>query len=112
MGGSARRRAAKGATWREWYNDAVSTLNDMYHCDPNDAISPPPGLPPRARSGAEEYIAQQYRDFELPPGYSESPLRCEAALGELLASAPGYSGESRVRPYNKELVSWPKHVAP
>ncbi|CAK0854764.1 unnamed protein product [Prorocentrum cordatum] len=63
-------------------------------------------------SDAGEYLAQQYRDFELPPGYSESPQRCEAALAELLASAPGCSGESRVRPYNKELVSWPKHVAP
>ncbi|CAK0834679.1 unnamed protein product, partial [Prorocentrum cordatum] len=41
-----------------------------------------------------------------------APARCEAALAELLASAPGYSGESRVRPYNKELVSWPKQMAP
>ncbi|CAK0880338.1 unnamed protein product, partial [Prorocentrum cordatum] len=44
--------------------------------------------------------------------YIADQMRAEAALAELLASAPGYSGESRVRPCDKELVSWPKHVAP
>ncbi|CAK0892339.1 unnamed protein product, partial [Prorocentrum cordatum] len=53
-----------------------------------------------------EYIADQ-----MKAEAAISKERRKAALVELLASAPGYSGESRVRPYDKELVSWPKHVA-
>ena len=46
--------------------------------------------------------------FPNPPDYHEDRGSGEAALAELLASAPGYSVESqRVKPYSKDLVSWP-----
>eukprot|EP00959_Pyramimonas_sp_CCMP1952_P234881 4907564-Pyramimonas_sp.AAC.1 len=55
-----------------------------------------------------DHISQAYRHFPLPPEYHEDAHSGEAALAELLASAPGYSADSqRVKPYNKDPVSWP-----
>ena len=39
-------------------------------------------------------LADQHRDFEVPPSDSEHAVQCEAALKELLDSALGYSGQS------------------
>eukprot|EP00959_Pyramimonas_sp_CCMP1952_P330336 6916724-Pyramimonas_sp.AAC.1 len=50
----------------------------------------------------------QFKRFQRPPDYREDFRSGEAALAELLASAPGFSaGSQRVKPCDKDLVSWP-----
>ena len=112
-GRQSRSRAAKGAYWRKWCNEGLSTLNWLHAgTDRDKPVSQFEDLPACGKS-AVDHLSAEYRSFEVPGDYSERRRDCEAALGELLAAAPGYFGDSgRVRAYNKPLVAWPDVSTP
>ena len=111
-GRRGRQRVQRGTAWRRWANDGIAALNQL--SGHSSSVSAPPGLTASAaQASAIDHISRSYQHFPLPPEYQEDHRSGEAALTELLAAAPGYSSEAqRVKPYNKDLVSWPDLSTP
>ena len=94
------RRAVRKQRWKNWAKEGVEALNQMAGCGGHTCTSPA-SLSQRC---AQEHVNHCYAKVGGPP----PDLDREEALRALLAHCPTYAADaSPVRPYTKDLVSWP-----
>ena len=86
----------------DWANEGVTSINVL---GGHDLATADTHAPPSSSFAALSDIASAYRDVGKP----ELNLTPDGALAELLRSTSVYSDDrADVKPYAKELVSWPK----
>ena len=94
------RRVKRRLHWQAWADEGIGCLNALAGHD-RSAVLPATS----AQLRCLDQIADAYKSVSTPP--VDSSFR-EGALGELLASSSIYRDcKSDVRPYVKDLVSWP-----
>ena len=100
LGRGCWRRVKRRLHWQAWADEGISCLNSMAGHDHDATLAPTSG-----QLRCLDQIADAYKSVGPAPA---DPSFREGALGELLASSSIYKDcKSDVRPYVKDLVSWP-----
>ena len=87
----------------QWANDGIAALNDMMGVGGHRDLSSPVAA---CSIAASQHVLSSYSDIGPPPADLGS---CKECFSSLLASSSSYNTERRdIRPYARELVSWPK----